>query len=541
MQNTQPTARPESRPETAWKLLVVDDEESVHAVTRLAFALFEFQGATIETLHAMNAAEARELFREHPDIAVALVDVVMETDDAGLELVRFVREELDNREVQMIIRTGQPGYAPEENVIIDYDINDYHCKTDLSHTRLKTAVVTALRNWQNIQRVEEANLARIEAESIALSKSLFLAQMSHEIRTPMNGVLGITELLGMTQLTDQQREYVETIHGSAHALLTVLNDILDFSKIEAGKLELEEISFRLPPLLEELRRLFRAQAQSRGIQLDIQLDGRIPRELIGDPVRLRQILTNLVGNAIKFTSDGNVTIAVREKRRLGDRIELELHVRDTGEGIPADALPNLFTEFRQASAATARTHGGTGLGLAICKRLCELMQGAIAVESTHGEGSDFHFTVILKLADENSNHPARRLRPTMVAQSGRKLRILVAEDNPVNVMIVEGMLENLGLEATIAANGREALEQATAHEFDLILMDCRMPEMDGIEATEKITAALGKQCPPIVAMTAAVTEAEKRECFNAGMCDLLAKPMKMADLQNTLEKWRNGG
>ncbi len=525
--------------DTAWKILVVDDEESVHAVTRLAFALFQFQGKPIEILNAMSGTEAQALFHEHKDIAVALIDVVMESDHAGLDLVRYVREELENREVQIIIRTGQPGFAPEEDVILDYDINDYQCKTDLSHTRLKTAVISALRNWQNIQRIEEANLGRIQAESIALSKSLFLAQMSHEIRTPMNGVLGITELLGMTELTQQQREYLDTIHGSAHALLTVLNDILDFSKIEAGKLELETISFRLPVLLEELRRLFRAQAQSRGVRLHIDLDKNIPRELIGDPVRLRQILTNLVGNAIKFTENGSIGIKVREKRRIGDRLELEFHVRDTGEGIPKDVLPNLFTEFRQASASVARTHGGTGLGLAICKRLVELMRGEISADSEPGQGSDFHFTVTLQLVDEKTQHDSTQRRPVMVAKSGKKLRLLVAEDNQVNVMIVKGMLETLGLEATLAANGRDALEIATKQSFDLILMDCRMPEMDGIEATERIVDALRDKCPPIVAMTAAVTEEEKRECFKAGMCDLLAKPMKLSDLQEILEKWRH--
>ncbi len=535
-------ARDERSPEPSqglsWKILLVDDDEAVHAVTRLALSFFEFNGRPIEILQAYTGAEGLKMFEEHSDIAAALIDVVMESDDAGLKLVQKVREQLDNHDTQLIIRTGQPGFAPEEDVILEYEINDYHNKTDLSHTRLKTTIVTALRNWDNIQRVQESELARIQAESLALSKSMFLAQMSHEIRTPMNGVLGIAELLSLTDLDDEQREYLDTIYGSAHALLTVLNDILDFSKIEAGKLELEEILFRPATILDELKRLFRAQVETQNIKLRVHVDKSIPDELLGDPIRLRQILTNLVGNAIKFTAKGSIDIHVKTKRRIDEDVELSFHVKDTGQGIPEDILPSLFTEYRQASSETARKHGGTGLGLAICKRLTELMGGTIDATSKPGEGSDFHFTACFKLSDHDSQRAVKR-QPTLVSNSGHKLRLLIAEDNSVNEMIVRGMLKNLGLEATYAKNGRLALELVQKQDFDMILMDCRMPEMDGLEATREILKLKGKSCPPIIAMTAAVTQEEKKECFEVGMCDVLPKPMVLADLQQILQRWRN--
>lgn len=531
---------PDRKNSQEYLVLVVDDDEYVHQLTKMVLRGFTFEGAPIRLVSAMSAKEAMDYLHTHSTVAAALIDVVMETDHAGLDLVNFVRNECNNNEIRLIVRTGQPGAAPEESVFKDYDINDYLSKTELTAHKLRMALLNALRSYRDIRHAADLQkqimLAEQDSQASAAAseaKSQFLAHMSHEIRTPLNGIIGIADLLSQSQMEESQSQYVKTIQNSGEALLAIINDILDFSKIETGKLELESIDFSLAELGQSLNDLFIAQLKDKNLDYKFSIDPKLPEFLKGDPLRLKQILMNLVGNSIKFTESGGIFITVKALDFSPD-LSIQFNVTDTGIGIPKDKLATLFEAFTQVDSSTTRKYGGTGLGLQISKSLVELMHGSIVSKSVYGEGSSFIFDIILKIGQQTEQNTSKI---SMSKYTVSDVRILVAEDNKTNQLVIGAMLERLGYSFDILDNGKEAIESLCKIKYDLILMDCQMPILDGLKATTEIRTRPQWFDLPIIALTAGATDAEKTECIKVGMNDFLTKPITIDVLETTIKKW----
>jgi signal transduction histidine kinase len=499
-----------------------------------------------------------ELQRRAGQVA-SMVIVVAGLTFAAAAFLSWVIALYLSRPLRQVAQTAEAVLAGSESV----SAPNYAEQMPLEIRQLCHAFNTMLADLQH--RSMEIRLALRQAEASSLATTQFLTNMSHEIRTPLNGVIGTIELLRLSDLSPTQQRFIDDAMQSSQALLHLVNDILDLSKIEAGKLELEHAPFYLPSLIHDVRAMFSDQAHAKELTLTASIAAEFNVVLLGDAHRLLQVLTNLVGNAVKFTGEGTVTIAVTCLEDRGDALHLRFTVTDTGIGIPCDKHSTIFEAFSQADSSTTRRYGGTGLGLSIARQLCHVMGGEIGVNSELGQGSTFWFNLVLERQHATVALPTciahtkatqsellqtgggsgasaarQELRETLCRKERSTIRILLVEDNRANLRITQALLEAIGCNVTAASNGLEAISACRDTKFDLILMDCQMPEMDGYEATRRIREIEAVRTTPIVALTADALEGSRELSLAAGMNDQLTKPLTLRVLTVKLDLWLGG-
>jgi len=512
-------------------ILVVDDEPNNFDVIEAILRDQDY-----EVNYASSGQESLESL-EILEIDLILLDVMMPDID-GIEVCERIKAIPKYRPIPIIMVTA---LSAKEDLAqcLNAGADDFISKP-VNALELRARVQSMLRIKQQHEELQDAKEA---AEAALRIKSDFLAMMSHEIRTPINGVLGMTQLLFTTSLGSDQQKYLNGIQTSGELLLAVINDILDFSKFESGKLALEQIPLNLHQLAADICALLSRQAEAKGILLSLQIDEGVPPFILGDSIRLRQILLNLANNAVKFTDSGSVEVKI--SLQSSETVPLLFSVTDTGIGISTEALQKLFQPFIQASISTTRKYGGTGLGLAICQKLIQIMGGKIWAESTSGKGSTFSFALPMLLAEaipENvmDSPTPLELRSDFAQQFPH--RILVAEDNLINQELIFAMLGKLGYVPKIVNDGLEAIEALQQMSYTLLFLDVQMPRMDGLETATYISEhwqeiAVDRPRPIVIAMTASTMQGDREKCLEAGMDDYISKPIFFDVLQRIISSW----
>ena len=533
----------------------------LESMARLESANRDLEARVEERTHELAEREAyfRTIF-ENTGAGIICRDRarrLLHVNDAFVAFIGYSREELAtldpaallSGEDRAIVRRNLERIERGELSLYRME-RRYHRKDGT--TRWADVITSAIRGPDNdllatitiVHDITELRDAKQTAEAATEAKSLFLANMSHEIRTPMNAILGMSHLAQNTELTPQQRDYVRKIQNAGEHLLGVINDILDFSKIEAGKLTIERSEFRLDDVLQNVSDLVREKAVAKGLELVIDIDNAVPNDLVGDPLRLGQILINYANNAVKFTERGRIAVRVTVKEDRASDVLLHFAVEDTGIGLTEEQRGRLFQSFEQADTSTTRRYGGTGLGLAISLELARLMDGEVGVESEFGKGSTFWFTVRLGriAAPERAVEAQGGVRPLPAAAADqlrgiRGARVLLVEDNEINQQVALELLNHAGMKVDVAPDGAVAVRMVQTNPYDIVLMDMQMPVMDGIQATEAIRKLDAYSNLPIVAMTANAMQADRQRCVAAGMNDFVAKPINPDDLRRKLILW----